>query len=139
MKNIIIYASMTGHSKKIAQAISEKLGIEAFNIKDNPKIEGYDMGIFVSGIYSGECKMELIEFAKKLTPANIKSALLVTSSMKEMTPEKLKEALIANQIEVMRDEYTCKGGFLVMGISHPNKQEIDEAVDFVRNHLYQTV
>ena len=44
MKNVIIYASMTGHSKKIAQAISEKLGIEAFNIKDNPKIEGYDMG-----------------------------------------------------------------------------------------------
>ena len=75
MKNIIIYASMTGHSKKIAQAISEKLGIEAFNIKDNPKIEGYDMGIFVSGIYSGECKMELIEFAKKLTPANIKSVI----------------------------------------------------------------
>ena len=28
MKNVIIYASMTGHSKKIAQAISEKVGIE---------------------------------------------------------------------------------------------------------------
>ena len=135
MKSVILYASMTGHSKKIALEISEKLGIKAYNIKDNPKIVGYEMGIIVSGIYGGQCKEELIEFAKGLTPQNIKSALLVTSSMKEVSPNKLIETLSLKDIDVIKDEYKCKGSFLVMGMSHPNKDEITRAVAFVKKAL----
>ena len=135
MKTSIIYATMSGHSKKIALAISKQLNITAYNIKENPKIDNCEMLFIVSGIYSGQCKPELLEFVKKINKNQVKSAALITSSMKKVPQKTVRDALVANGIDVKDGEYLCQGGFLLAGLSHPNKNEIAGAVEFAKKYI----
>ena len=132
MKTAIIYASMTGHSKKIAQAISTELNIEAHNVVDKPDIDGCDLLLIVSGIYGGVCKPELMAFADALTPKNVKRVALITSSAGKTPQKELRNRLTEHGIAVQEHEYICEGGFLFKGMSHPNKEDIAGAVAFAR-------
>ena len=56
MESIIIYSSMTGHSKKIANQMADSLNLKAYNIKEEkPEISDCDLLFIVSGIYGGKC------------------------------------------------------------------------------------
>ncbi|MEA4989125.1 MAG: flavodoxin domain-containing protein [Anaerovorax sp.] len=135
MKTSIVYASMTGHSKKIALEIARELNISVYNIKENPLIDSCDLLFIVSGIYGGQCKQELLEFVKHLKNTQVKSAALITSSMKKVAQKAIREVLTSNGIEVKEEEYLCQGGFLFMGVSHPNKDEITGAVEFAKKYI----
>lgn len=135
MKTSILYATMTGHSKKIALEIARELNISAYNIKENPQIDSCDLLLIVSGIYGGQCKQELLEFVKHLNGTQVKSTALITSSMKKVTQKAIREVLTSNGIEVKEEEYLCQGGFLFMGLSHPNKDEIAGAVEFAKKYI----
>ncbi len=135
MKTEIIYASMTGHSKKIASAVAEKLGITARNIKENPKITDCELLFIVSGIYGGDCSPELLKFVQNLTSEQIKKVALITSSTKVVPQKTIRDALVSKGIEVLKEEYLCKGGFLFFALSHPNKDEINGAVKFAEKLL----
>lgn len=130
MKTELIYASMTGHSKKIATAIAKKLGINAHNINKNPHIQDCDLLYIVSGIYGGECKPELLKFVQELNPEQVKKVALITSSTKVVPQKMIREVLTSKGIHVLDEEYLCQGGFLFMAFSHPNKDEIHGAVTF---------
>jgi len=43
MKCSIIYYTKTGHSRKIAKAIAQELGIEAQDVKSNPVMKDVDL------------------------------------------------------------------------------------------------
>ena len=131
MNNIkIIYATKTKHSKKIAEAIGKALSIEAFNIKDNPVIEETDAIFIVGGIYGGQSLPKLIEFVKNLDGEKIKNAVLITSSAsKKQGQESIRSILEEKNINIL-DELICQGSFLIMKFGHPNKDDIQEAVDF---------
>ena len=133
MNNIkIIYATKTKHSKKIAEAIGKALSIEAFNIKDNPAIEEADAIFVVGGIYGGQSLPELIEFVKNLDGEKIKNAVLITSSAsKKQGQASIRSILEEKNINVL-DELICQGSFLIMKFGHPNKDDIEEAVDFAK-------
>ncbi len=128
----ILYASMTGHSKKIAEAIANSTGIPVHNLKNNPQIPPCDLLIIVSGIYAGEHKPELSEFVKRLSPSEIKKAALITSSTRNTTQGSLRATLEEMGIKTESEEYVCKGSFLFMGLGHPNRSEIDGAVEYVK-------
>lgn len=130
MKTAVIYASMTGHSKKIAKAISEGLSIPAYNVTEKPQLEGYDLFMIVSGIYGGSCKPELLEYVNTLTPRHVKTTALITSSAGKSPQTGVRKALEERGIVVKEKEYICEGGFLFKGFSHPTKDEIGAAVEF---------
>ena len=128
----VIYATKTKHSKKIAEAIGKALDIEAFNIKDNPVIEEADAIFIVGGIYGGQSLPELIEFVKNLDGEKIKNAVLITSSAsKKQGQESIRSILEEKNINIL-DELICQGSFLIMKFGHPNKDDIQEAVDFAK-------
>lgn len=135
MKIEIVYATMTGHSKKIALAIAKKLDVTAHNIKHNPQINDCDLLYIVSGIYGGECSPKLLNFVQNLSSKQVKRVVLVTSSTKVVPQKTIRDALTLNGIEVVKEEYLCKGSFLFMAFLHPNKQEIKGAVEFAEKQL----
>ncbi len=135
MKTAVVYASMTGHSKKIAQAISKELNVPAYNVTEKPLLEGYDLFLIVSGIYGGACKPELLEFVNALTPHHVKTAALITSSAGKTPQVGLRNPLAERGIVVKEKEYICEGGFLFKGFSHPNKDDIAGAVEYARNAI----
>ena len=135
MKTQVLYATMTGHSKKIAHAIAEQLGIQAYDLKDNPTITECDLLFIVSGIYSGDSKPELISFAKSLSPEQVKKVALITSSTRNSAQGSLRKTLTDNGIQVETEEYLCQGGFLFKAMGHPNKDEVKGAVAFAEKYI----
>ena len=78
MISAVIYYSKLGHSKKIGQAIANKLGVKAQDIRENPEIKDVDRLYIVSGIYGGKSAPQLLEFLKTLDGQKIKRAYLLT-------------------------------------------------------------
>ncbi|PKM55009.1 MAG: hypothetical protein CVV00_05840 [Firmicutes bacterium HGW-Firmicutes-5] len=139
MKTQVLYASMTGHSKKIAHAIAERLSTQAYDLKDNPTLPECDLLFIVSGIYGGDSKPELISFVKNLSPSQVKKTALITSSTRNSAQGSLRQTLVDTGINVEPEEYLCQGGFLFKAMGHPNKDEIEGAVVFAQKLVKEPV
>jgi flavodoxin len=131
MKASIIYATRTGHSKKIAKAIAKGLGIEALNIKDFPVLEETDLLFIVGGIYGGKSSPQLLEYLKTLVPNKIGKAVLITSAGSlQFSQTDVRQALTKQGIPVATEEYRCRGRVFIYAMGHPSKAEIEAAVEF---------
>ena len=126
----VVYATMTRHSKKLAEAIAQTLNVRAENIKKNPILQDVDLLFIVGGIYGGASKPELVEFVKRLDSGEIRRAVLVTSSATKKQGQKTIRALLVDKgIEVL-GETMCQGSFLFMSFGHPNQVDVDEVVRY---------
>lgn len=134
MKNAVIYYSKLGHSKKIAQAIANELGVKAQDIRENPEIKDVDQLYIVSGIYGGVSAPQLLEFLKTLDGQKIKRAYLLTSSGGKTTrAAEVRTVLTELGIPVAEEEFTCQGAIFLFGMGHPNKADIQNAIHFVQS------
>ncbi len=131
MKKIsVIYATMTKHSKKIAEAVGAALGVSAQNIADKPVVGETDLLFVVGGLYSGESLPDLLDYVSGLSSEQVKSAALITSSVSNKKgQEGVRSRLNGNGIPVL-EEFRCLGNFVFFKLSHPNKSEVQNAVDF---------
>jgi len=130
----LIYTSKTGHSKKIARAISEELGIKMNNVKDQPKYKEVDLLYIVGGIYGGKSLPEMLTFMNTLNNKQVKKAVLITSCVSKKTGQtEIRKSLSQKNIEVLDREFICQGSFLIFGLGHPNKTDTDAAVVFAKN------
>lgn len=133
MKTIILFRSMTGHSKKIAKAIGTEIGIEPQNIKEKPQFAGIDLAFIIGGIYSGKSLPDMAEYCKSLNSNAVKKVVLITSSASDKCgQDKIRTILKENKIQVLDEEYRCRGNFLFIKLGHPNKKEIEGAVEFAK-------
>jgi len=133
MKNSVIYASKTGHSRKIANAVASELKVDAYDVKKTPILENVDILYIVGGIYAGKSAPEMIDYLKTLSEKNVKRAVLLTSSAsKKGRQNDVRKILTDNGIAVSEEEFKCRGGFLIIAIGHPNSEDIKNAVEFVK-------
>lgn len=140
LKQSIVYASKTGHSKKIAKAIAKELQITAQDIKSNPTMEGIDLLFIVGGIYASQSSPELIKYLEKLDNTMVKKVVLVTSCMsKIMKQEAIRKLLTEKNIKVAENEFTCQGSFLFFGLKHPNKTDTDNAITFAKQSMLECI
>jgi len=131
----LAYATKTNHSMKIAESIADELKIEAKNVKDHPVYSNVDLLILVGGIYGGESLPEMIEYVRTLTPVQVKKVVLVTSCVsKKKYQESVRKELARNDVKIM-DEFICQGNFLFVGMGHPDKKDIADAVAFVKESV----
>ena len=131
MKTNIVYSTMTGHSKKVAKAIGNELGIDIINIKSNYQLNDVDLLYIVSGIYGDKSSPNLIEYVKTLNKDQISNVILITlSGAKTTKATEVRELLDNNGIKVL-EEFVCPGGFLCFG-GHPNKEDITNVINFIK-------
>ncbi|MGV8905316.1 MAG: flavodoxin domain-containing protein [Acetobacterium sp.] len=130
----LIYASKTGHSKKIASAIAEELGIKMSNVRDQPKFKEVDLLFIVGGIYGGKSLPETLAFMNTLNNKQVKKAVLITSCVSKKTGQtEIRKLLSQKNIEVLDREFICQGNFLFFGLGHPNNTDINDAIIFAEN------
>lgn len=132
MNIAVLYATRTGHSTALAQAIADALGVTSQNAAEKPALGEVDLLLVVSGIYAGKTDARLMDYVRALPSGQVKRAALLTSSMGRKQPDKLRQALTDRGITVQPEEYTCMGSFLFFGKGHPNQEEIAGAVQFAR-------
>jgi len=134
MKNTVVYYTKLGHSKKIAWAVANELGVKAQDIRENPEIKDVDQLYIVSGIYGGVSAPQLLEFLKTLDGQKIKRAYLLTSSGGKTTrAAEVRSVLTELGIPVAEEEFTCQGAIFLFGMGHPNKADIQNAIHFVQS------
>ena len=129
-KIALVYATKTKHSQKLAEAIGAALKVKAENVKSYPKLGEIDQLFIVGGIYGGESLPELLEFARNLDSGKIKSAVLISSSASDKKGQDSVRKILEEKGISITDEFRCFGGFLVMKMGHPNKSDIQQAVEF---------
>jgi flavodoxin len=140
MKTAIIFASKTGHSKKIADAIAKEIATPALDAAQKPIIEDIDLLFIIGGIYGGQSTPELLEYVHNLESSKIKNAVLITSCVsKSAKQEEVRRILKEKNINVMEEEFICQGNFLFIGLKHPNKNDIENAVSFCKSQVNHSV
>ncbi len=128
-KQAVLYATMTGHSRKIAKAVGKALDVRVLDIRTRPLLADVDLLFIVGGVYGGKSLPALLEYVKGLDKECVKKAVLVTSSAREQKQDDLRRLLHEKDIEVL-DEFACPGSFLFLRFGHPNKRDIEQAVAF---------
>lgn len=132
MKPVVIYATKTNHSKKLAEAIGAALAVKAANIADTPALPDTDLLLVVGGIYGGKDMPELLDYMRKLDMPSLKRAALITSCASgKQKQDGVRRILEEKGVQVM-DEFVCRGGILFVAATHPNAADLKAAADFAR-------
>jgi hypothetical protein len=136
MKIAVIYYTILGHSKKIAQAVAQEFQVKAQDIRAKPELNDVDLLYIVSGIYGGRSAPELLAYLRTLNRQQINQAWLITSSGGKTTPAAdVRLVLTERGIPVADGEFTCQGAILFVGMGHPNQADIHNAIAFARRMM----
>lgn len=129
MKVAIRYYSKLGHTRDIANAMGEELGISALSIVDEPILNDEVDILFLGGApYANVMDQKLRTYAKGLKKELVKRVVLfTTSNWSRRTVRSLKKILTNNGIEV-DEEY-----FYAHMLNIANR--IPKAKEFVRKKI----
>ena len=139
---IVYYSEHHGNTKKLVDAVTTPdttlIDVTKTSTTD---LTSYDLIIFASGIYYSQFEKRVMAFATNNLPAGKKTALLYTYGAKRDSYTKKIKEVIQQKGSTVIGSYGCPGFDtfgpfkLVGGISkgHPNADEIDDAVKFVKS------
>ena len=134
MTYAIRYYTRTGHTKQLADAFSEVLGVPAETTK-TALSEPCDILFFGGGLYAASLDANIKSFIDSLNPELIGKAVLFTSSaINSGVYGKMRKALEARGIKVEDDNFYCKGAFKFIAAGHPDDEDIAAAKEFARKY-----
>ena len=129
MKGAIRYFSKLGHTKDIANAMGEELGVKAVSIVDEPSLNEEVDILFLGGApYANVMDEKLRTYAKGLDKDKVKRVVLfTTSNWSRRTARSLKKILTSKGIEVDEDYFYAH----MLNI----KNRIPKAKEFVKGKV----
>ena len=132
MKIAVRYYTKTGNTKRLAEAITKEVGVEALPIS-TPIAEPVDILFLGNSYYAFSIDPEVREFVKKLDKAkvgrivNFGSAAMLNSTFKKVKAE-------ADKVGIPMDEHEfhCKGEFKGIHKGKPDELDLKAAAEFAR-------
>lgn len=76
MKSLVVYSSLTGNTKMVAEAIAEELGADIKSVAENPAADGYDL--VAAGFWVDKGSADELSVKYLPTLKNAKVALFAT-------------------------------------------------------------
>lgn len=135
MKTAIRYYSKTGHTRLLADAISEVAGVPACTV-DTPVTEETDILFLGSAIYATGISDSVKKFVEGLDSSKVKkivnfsSATILTS-----TYDQVKKLVEEKGIAMAEEEFHCKGSFGVLQKGRPNAEDVQAVKNFAKGIL----
>lgn len=131
MNIAIRYYTKTGTTKKLAEALSEAVGVEALTV-DNPLTEDVDILFLGSAVYAAGVDSEIKKFIESINVnvgkiVNFSSAALIESTYKQV-----KKIAEDNNITMAEEEFHCRGAFKFVHRGHPNDEDVNNLVEFAK-------
>jgi flavodoxin len=128
----VIYYSMTGNTKKVAEAVAAELGTTAKNIKTADGV-AEDAVIFLgTGCYGAVLMKDIGEFIEKNKLQGRKAVLFTTSAFGMGKEVQLMENQLKNKGLDIIAKFNCYGRWGAIRSHHPDKNDLDKAREFVR-------
>jgi len=127
----VVYYSMTGNTKKVAEAIAAELGVKAENVKAKKGLTKDSFVFLGSGCYAGKPGGGLQEFIKRNDFKGRKVALFGTSAGGVGDEVRAIEELLKPTGALISGSFCCKGkAFLLLNRGHPSNEELANARKF---------
>ena len=132
MKIAIRYYTKTGNTKKMAEALSETVGVEALTV-DNPLTEDIDILFLGSAVYAAGVDAKVKEFIENIDVnvgkiVNFSSAALIESTYKQV-----KKIAENNNLTMAEEEFHCRGAFKLVHRGRPNDNDLRNLQEFAKN------
>ncbi len=124
--------SKKGNTKKLADAISKALGVEALDVehKLNEKV---DVLFLVNAMYAADIDAEVKAFLEA-NASNIGELVnLNTSATGRSTLPVIKKVAQSNGINVSEKEFHCKGSWIFLNKGFPTDENLSDAQKFVKD------
>ncbi len=141
MKIRIVYHSMTGNTRKVADAMAKALNVTAEDVAgDDALSEPVDLLLVGDGVYAGGVSKAMKKFIGSLSGELVKNAAVFgTFGGVEKATAKMRELLTQKGIKVADEAFSCKGkAWLILNRKHPSEDELRNAGEFARR-IAQTV
>ena len=131
MKIAIRYYTKTGNTKKLAEAISQVVNVEAKTV-DEPLTEDVDILFLGSAVYAAGIDAKIKEFIKNIDVnvgevVNFSSAALIESTYKQV-----KKEVEAKGIKMSDKEFHCRGAFKLVHRGRPNQDDLKNVQEFAK-------
>jgi len=135
MKIAVVYYSLSGNTKKVANAIAEELGTAAQSVKDELELEGVDLLFVGSDGYRGKPAKEIIRFLEDLEGIK-EAAVFGTYAWGAGAIEFMKKILEKKGVRVI-DGWGCSGALLyfLQNRGRPNEKDLEKAREFANSVL----
>ena len=132
MKIAIRYYTKTGNTKKMAEALSETVGVEALTV-DNPLTEDVNILFLGSAVYAAGVDAKVKEFIENIDVnvgeiVNFSSAALIESTYKQV-----KKIAENNNLTMAEEEFHCRGAFKLVHRGRPNDNDLRNLQEFAKN------
>ncbi|UCD54002.1 MAG: flavodoxin [Dehalococcoidia bacterium] len=128
----VVYYSMRGNTKKVAEAIAAELGVKAEDVKAKKGLAKDSFVFLGSGCYAGKPGKGLREFIARNDFKGRQMALFGTSSAGRGDEVKVMEELLKPTGALIRGSFYCKGRFLCLNRKHPSDEELAKAKEFAK-------
>ena len=134
MNYAVRYYTKTGNTKKLADAIAEELGVESLPISE-PVDEQVDLLFLGNSYYAFNIDPEVKAFVLALDKDKVgKIVNFGTAALLNSTYKKVKAAADRVGIPMDEKEFHCKGEFKGLHKGRPNEEDINAAVEFVKQY-----
>ena len=136
MKIAVRYYTRGGNTKKLADAISQAVGIEAKTTAE-PLTEDVDILFLGSSVYAYGVDDEVKKF---ISGINVKVGKVVgfsTAALIKSTHKQVAKLLAARQIPFAEEEFACRGSFAVMHKGKPDAEDCKAAAAFAKKIVSQ--
>ncbi len=133
MKIQVVYHSMTGNTKKAAEAIAGAMGVEAVPASEAKIPEPVDLLFVGDGMYAGGISRAMKDFIESLDGSSVRMAAVFNTSGGSwwFGPNSMKKRLRKKGISVAPESFHCHGGaFGFVFAAHPNEKDLAHIREF---------
>ncbi len=129
----VVYYSMTGNTKKLADAIASELNVVAQRVSTNTKLADESLVFLGTGLYGPFQNGGLKQFIDRTDFAGRKVALFGTSGEGKGKEVGALEQAVSKKGADIVGKFHCKGEFLLfINRSRPTSKDLENARNFAR-------
>ncbi|MBN1160198.1 MAG: flavodoxin [Candidatus Diapherotrites archaeon] len=130
----VIYSTLTGNTKKVADAIAEEIGTTAEDVKNVVSIGDVDLLAVGTGCYNKSASKEIVKFLNSLDDlVGLKVILFGTYGFDDDALREMADILNAKSANIV-GRWGCKGSllYLLHNRGLPSEGDLMEARKFIR-------
>ncbi|MBR4655665.1 MAG: flavodoxin [Oscillospiraceae bacterium] len=131
MKAAIRYFSLTGNTKKLAEAIAAELGMEAKGIME-PLEEEAELVFLCNSVYWAGIDKRVKQFVKANADKIHVLVNVSTAAMIESTYGQMKKVAADAGVKLCEKEFHCRGKFAALHSGHPDAEDLKAVREFAR-------
>ena len=132
MKIAVRYYSRGGNTKKVAEAIANAVGVEAKTVAE-PLSEDVDILFLGSSPYAFDVDDEVKKFINGVDVNIGKVVNFSTSAAVKSTKKYVEKLLAEKNIPMAKEEFSCRGSFMMLHKGRPNEADLRAAAEFAKN------